>query len=84
MAKISTRERSNRTSTGWVAGFPVTATTRDVSPLSSVQTGSGAHPHYHPVSIGGSFAAVKRPRRDADHSPPPSVEVIRLHDVIFN
>jgi hypothetical protein len=58
-----------------------------------VQTGSGAHPASYPVGNRGSFLGVKRPRREADHSPPPTAEVkknewiytstppIRLHGV---
>jgi hypothetical protein len=40
-----------------------------------VQNGSGAHPASYPVGIGGSFRGVKRPGREADYSPPSSVEV---------
>jgi hypothetical protein len=32
----------------------------------------------------GSFPGVKRPRREADHSPPASAEVILLHGVVLN
>jgi hypothetical protein len=41
----------------------------------SVQNGSGAHPASYPVSTRGCFLGVKRPGRDADHSPPSSAEV---------
>jgi hypothetical protein len=34
----------------------------------------GVHPSY-PVGTGGSFPGVKRPGREADHSPPASAEV---------
>jgi hypothetical protein len=37
-----------------------------------IQTGSGAHPASYPVGTRGSFAGVKRPVREADHSPPSS------------
>jgi hypothetical protein len=41
-----------------------------------VQTGCGAHPASYTMGTGGSFPGGKaRPRRDADHSPPSSVEV---------
>jgi hypothetical protein len=40
-----------------------------------VQTGSEAHPASYPMVTGGSFPGVKRPGREADHSPPASVEV---------
>jgi hypothetical protein len=39
-----------------------------------VQTGSGAHPAYT-MGTRDSFPGVKRPEREADHSPPPSAEV---------
>jgi hypothetical protein len=45
------------------------------SPLHSVQTDSGAHPTSYPMSTGGSFPGVKRPVREAVHSPPTSAEV---------
>jgi hypothetical protein len=40
-----------------------------------VQNGSGAHPSSYPMGTGGSFPGVKRPGREADHSPPSSAEV---------
>jgi hypothetical protein len=40
-----------------------------------VQNGSGAHPASHPMGTRGSFAGVKQPGREADHSPPSSAEV---------
>jgi hypothetical protein len=40
-----------------------------------VQNGSGAHPASCPMGTGGSFPGVKRPWREADHSPPSSDEV---------
>jgi hypothetical protein len=56
---------------------------------------SGAHPASYPMGTRGSFPGVKQPGREADHSPPSSVEVkewvalylrspIRLHGVVFN
>jgi hypothetical protein len=48
----------------------------DFSSTLCVQTGSGAHPASYTLGTGGSFPGGKaRPRRDADHSPPPSAEV---------
>jgi hypothetical protein len=42
-----------------------------------VQTGSGAHPASCTMGTGGPFPGDKsRPRRDADHSPPPNAEVV--------
>jgi hypothetical protein len=41
-----------------------------------VQTGSEAHPASCTMGTGGHFPGAKaRPERDADHSPPSSVEV---------
>jgi hypothetical protein len=48
------------------------------SPL-CVQTGSGTHPAFCTVGTGSSFPGGKaRPGRDADHSPPSSVEVKKM------
>jgi hypothetical protein len=41
----------------------------------NVQNGSGAHPSSYPMGNRGSFRGVKRPGREADHSPPSSAEV---------
>jgi hypothetical protein len=43
--------------------------------LRFVQTGSGVHPTSYPMGTGGSFPGVKRPGREADHSPPTNVDV---------
>jgi hypothetical protein len=40
-----------------------------------IQNGAGAHPASHPMGTRGSFPGVKRPGREADHSPPSSAEV---------
>jgi hypothetical protein len=40
-----------------------------------VPNGSGAHPASYPMGTSGSFRGVKRPGREADHSPPSSAEV---------
>jgi hypothetical protein len=45
------------------------------SPHNRVQNGSGAHPASYPVGTRGSFLAVKRPGREAVHSPPSSAEI---------
>jgi hypothetical protein len=42
-----------------------------------VQTDPGAHPASCTMGI-GSFPGVKRPRRGADHPPPPSAEVMKV------
>jgi hypothetical protein len=60
-----------------------------------VQTGFETHPASYPVGTKGSFTGVKRPGREADHSPPYNVEVknawryisspsIRLHGVVLS
>jgi hypothetical protein len=59
------------------------------------QNGSGAHPASYPIGIRGSFPGLKRPGREADHSPPSSAKVknawsytsippIRLHGVVLS
>jgi hypothetical protein len=49
---------------------------KDFSSILCVQTGSGAHTASCTMGTGGPFPGVKvRPGRDADHSPPSSVEV---------
>jgi hypothetical protein len=45
---------------------------KDFSSNLCVQTGSGAHPASCTMGTGGKA----RPRRDADHSPPYSAEVV--------
>jgi hypothetical protein len=40
-----------------------------------VQNGSGAHQASYPMRTRGLSLGVKRPWREADHSPPPSAEV---------
>jgi hypothetical protein len=37
-----------------------------------------AHPASYPMRTGSSSPGVKRPRREADHSPPTSVEVKKM------
>jgi hypothetical protein len=40
-----------------------------------VQTASGTNKAFCPMDIGASFAATKRPEREADHSHPSRAEV---------
>jgi hypothetical protein len=79
---------------GW-SGVRVLAGAGNFSLHHPNQTGSGAHPASYPMGTRGSFPGVKRPRREADHSPPPSAEVknawsytstppTRLHDVVLS
>jgi hypothetical protein len=57
--------------------------------------GSGAHPASYPVGTSSFTLGVKRPGREADHSPPSSAEVkecmelylhfpIRFHGVVLS
>jgi hypothetical protein len=46
--------------------------------LHVVQTGSGVHPTSYTMGTGSSFPWVKRPGREADHSPPTSAEVKKM------
>jgi hypothetical protein len=48
--------------------------TRDFTILHNFDTGSKAHAAY-PTGTGSNFLVVKRPRSEADYSPPPSAEV---------
>jgi hypothetical protein len=41
-------------------------------------TGSGVHPTSYTMGTGGSLPGVKRPGREADHSPPTSAEVKKM------
>jgi hypothetical protein len=55
--------------------FPARA--KDFSSYLCVQTGFGAHLVSCTMGTGGPFPGGKaRPRRDADHSPPSSAEVV--------
>jgi hypothetical protein len=52
------------------------AEAKDFSCSLCVQTGSEAHPAPCPMGTGSPFSGANyQPGRDADHSPPPSVEV---------
>jgi hypothetical protein len=42
------------------------------------QTGSGVHTTSYTIGTGESFPEVKRPRHEADHSPPASAEVKKM------
>jgi hypothetical protein len=68
---------------------------RDFSLFHSFRTGSPSHPASYPIGTGGSFPRIKRPGREADHSPLASAEVkknvdlythflIRFHGVVLN
>jgi hypothetical protein len=47
------------------------------------QIGSGAHSASYPMGTRGSFSGVKRPGREADHSPPSSAEVKNAYRYTF-
>jgi len=49
-----------------------------------VQTGSGAHASSYPMGIRGSFRALKRLGREANHSPPPSADVKNIWSYTSN
>jgi hypothetical protein len=60
-----------------------------------VQNGSGVHPASYPIGTRGFFPGVKRPGREADHSPPSSAKVknawsytstppVRLHGMVIS
>jgi hypothetical protein len=52
---------------------------KDTEVVAVVQTASEVHPAFYPMGTRGSFSqAVKRPRREADHSPPASAEVKKM------
>jgi len=49
-----------------------------------VQTDSGAHPASYPICIGALSLGLKRPGREADHSPPSSAEVIECVELYLH
>jgi hypothetical protein len=51
---------------------------QEFSLLHVVQTGSWAHPASYPVGTGVLSSGVKRPEREADHSPPTNAEVKKV------
>jgi hypothetical protein len=53
--------------------FPAGA--RNFSLHHRVHNSSGAHPASYSMGTKGSFPGVKRPGREADHSPPSNAEV---------
>jgi hypothetical protein len=60
-----------------VCGVRSPAGAKYFSSILCVQTGSGEHPASCTMGTGGPFTGGKaRPGRDADHSPPPSAEVV--------
>jgi hypothetical protein len=49
-----------------------------------VQNGSGAHPASYPMGTRCYSLGVKRPGREADHSPPPSTDVKEWVDLYLH
>jgi hypothetical protein len=47
---------------------------QNFSLLYNIQTGSGAHPASYPIVSGTLTLGVKKPGREADHSPPSSAK----------
>jgi hypothetical protein len=50
----------------------------EFSLLHVVQTGSGVHSTSYPMGTGDPSPGVKRPEREAEHSPPASSEVKKM------
>jgi hypothetical protein len=63
--------------TGWTTeGLELkTLKGQEFTVLYVVQTGSGVHPASYAMGTAGSSTVIKRPRREADYSPPASAEV---------
>jgi hypothetical protein len=57
------------------SGFRFPAGAGNFSLHHRLQNGSGAHPASYPMGTRGLSLGVKRPGREADHSPPSSAEV---------
>jgi hypothetical protein len=73
---------------GLDGGIRFSVASKDFSVLHSVQTGSGAYPASYTMGTGGTvLLGIKWPGRDANHSPPSSVEVknggLYLHSPIL-
>jgi hypothetical protein len=64
-----------RRATDWRARIRFPTAEREFSLLHSVQIGSGLYWALCAIGNNGSFPGGKRPRREAGHSPPSSVEV---------
>jgi hypothetical protein len=91
-----TRESSVGVATGYglEGRSSIPGSLRDFFLLHRVQTGSGAHPTFHPMGTRSFFPGVKRQGREANHSPPSNTEVknggavppfpMHLHGVVLN
>jgi hypothetical protein len=77
---IDLKVKRNKPLTGWTterSGFE-SRYGQEFSRLLVVQTGTRVHPTSYTMGTGISFPGVKRPRREADHSPPTSAEVKKM------
>jgi hypothetical protein len=74
--------------TGWTAKVRFPAEARYSFLFHIVQAESGVHPVSYPMDTGYFPWGVKKPGREADHSPPPNAEVkngpICFHGMVFN
>jgi len=56
-------------------GIRILAGAENFSFRRCVQNGSGTHTASYPMGTGGSYLGIRRPEREADHSPLSSAEV---------
>jgi hypothetical protein len=95
--KFRSRDSSvvQRWATDWMIGVRVPVGTAHFSLLHPVQTGAGAHPASYPMGTGSLSLVIKRPGREANHSPPASAGVnnawiytstfpVRLHGMVLS
>jgi len=61
--------------TGWTTGVRFLSGAGNFFLRHRIQRGFGAHPDSYRTGTGGPYPGVKRPGREADHSPPSSAEV---------
>jgi len=66
---------AQRWATGWTIGVRVSARAGNFPLNHRVRKSSGAYPATYLTGTRGSFLRIKRPGREADHSPPFSAEV---------
>jgi hypothetical protein len=75
----------SRLATHWTTGpssFDPLQSRKDFSSSLCVQTGSGAHPASCTMDVGGPILGGKaRSRRDVDHLPPSSAEVVNEREL---
>jgi hypothetical protein len=77
LRQFATGVKNSKTDFTYYSGVQSPAGADDFSSSLCVQTGSGAHPASCTMGTGGPIPGGKtRPRRDADHSPLSSAEVV--------